>query len=249
MSFESANYSVAETKFGDHVVTIEPEYLEFFRSRYDCDKNTILLMSSSLNENFCDFEYECTHNDKYLYLNEKCRKTCIRLFDGKASGSSLTLVLKCNDEIYYVFVKDRTRKQYTSICGVKNLAKETYEECAVRECYEECELSIDINNLTKFATFGFDSALYGQSFPGNTVGFYTILNVEQSTINKLLSFSNEEIENISLVSESELEKISIEKYSLHHILMAKWVKGKLTGILQTNIINECPNYIKDFNLF
>lgn len=212
-------FSFNQSKFGDIIITIEPEDLSYFRPYYDANQVTVLKTKKEISSNFLDFQYETKHGDYYLYINEKARKICPRIFNDKVTGipkvtgSSLILILTSNEKKYVVFVKDRNRKIYSLLGGSRIHPNECYVSCAVRECFEESGINLGTCKLTRFSQYNYKTNIYELGFPGYTVVFYAELTVNKNEFERISNFSNEEIDHIRLVPIEEIQFLNRNKYS------------------------------------
>jgi len=248
-------YKVIINKYDDHIVTCRSnEQLKDFLSIYDKIQNTSIKLKYPNNMydtakilfNPFDFQLIATFSDMYLYANEIARNKCPAVINNEINGS-LTVVVVNNK--YILLVKDKTKGNITNPCGTLNIS-ETYEQCAIRETFEET--GIQITDIIKCGTFDMDCWRYDTKFINNTTCFYTQINLSDEQISAQSSFSNDEIEKTYLIPIDEINTTSnevvIDNYPVthHHLLLMRFVINK---IHKTPYSWINPSYLRNFKLY
>jgi 8-oxo-dGTP pyrophosphatase MutT (NUDIX family) len=131
-------------------------------------------------------------SDLSFYVNPKCRTKCPSIQrDGRIVGSAIVVMINCDRA---VMVRDRTRDYLTVPCGSCEL-DESFISAAVRECFEETGIVLNESAVKgPFAETISDITYYDTRFRVNTLWHYATVSLSSEEIEKLSSFSNEEIE-------------------------------------------------------
>jgi len=242
-------------KYGDTLLKVTKgtrELNNYFDANggYDPSKGYIVHSPSFLGSIVCcsnsdsPMKLVAQTNDVFAYANEAVTKKCPKLINNQVSGSTVVLKVVVGSEKYSIFVKDRTKGYITNPAGTLEY-NESFIDCAIRECYEETGLKVQIATTNEIGSFGYNYTLFELQWGGLAKIYETTVELTYAEFGDLLNYQCDEIEKVYAVKNLEKSmKLDNIPISDHHLLASRFSDDKYL-----HWETETPTYLRDFQLY
>lgn len=216
---------VKRNKYDDYIITcnfLNNKNVKEIGTYLNCEKSVILKSHSEYKGKGLNFIIK--KDGKNIYANNIAQIQCPKIINGMIRGAVCHIIFTGDGQNKFLAVKDKHRILFTPPGGTLDNIKESYEDAAVREVFEETGISIDKKNLTDLGFYTNFVSVYNERWESITRIFMAVLPIEEA-------------ENIRLPDSGEIEKISLLSdnfddvtFCRHHVEIAKHALNKWMGM-------------------